>query len=367
MATTARLSTLPRHVAKKGSVSRIVPIQAPTFGLAGRVGRLHRRQGIPGGDARGAVSRRGANRCDRGRLAISHSSRGRRPLTQPSNHGWRGGGERWRATRHRYPFKSAGSFATYRAPPRNNRAPFFLFRGSRSGEIWGAESRASDFQGDLRCQRTYLVTGASEGIGLETARLAAASGAAVLMVARDAVKLQAGRRRASGDNPARNRGGRSGRRRGARRLHRKPGSARLPARCAREQCRPWRIRPVRRCRLVQARRDAAAEHERPRPAEPLGGAGHEGAQKRLDRQSFGRGRDPADPSFRGLCGLQGVRDQPQHRDKQRTGRPRRFPCRRSIRRRCAPASAPPTRPICGRRWCTSCSPRSDRSRLRARS
>jgi short-subunit dehydrogenase len=31
----------------------------------------------------------------------------------------------------------------------------------------------------------YLITGASDGIGLETARLAAQSGAAVLMVARD--------------------------------------------------------------------------------------------------------------------------------------------------------------------------------------
>ena len=39
--------------------------------------------------------------------------------------------------------------------------------------------------------QTYLITGASEGIGLETARLAAQSGAAVLMVARDAAKLQA--------------------------------------------------------------------------------------------------------------------------------------------------------------------------------
>jgi len=39
--------------------------------------------------------------------------------------------------------------------------------------------------------KTYLITGASDGIGLETARLAVASGAAVLMVARDAAKLQA--------------------------------------------------------------------------------------------------------------------------------------------------------------------------------
>jgi len=39
--------------------------------------------------------------------------------------------------------------------------------------------------------KQYLITGASEGIGLEIARLAAASGAAVLMVARDAAKLQA--------------------------------------------------------------------------------------------------------------------------------------------------------------------------------
>lgn len=38
---------------------------------------------------------------------------------------------------------------------------------------------------------TYLITGASDGIGLETARLAAREGAAVLMVARDAVRLQA--------------------------------------------------------------------------------------------------------------------------------------------------------------------------------
>lgn len=39
--------------------------------------------------------------------------------------------------------------------------------------------------------KTYLITGASEGIGLEVARLAAAAGAAVLMVARDAAKLEA--------------------------------------------------------------------------------------------------------------------------------------------------------------------------------
>jgi short-subunit dehydrogenase len=38
---------------------------------------------------------------------------------------------------------------------------------------------------------TYLITGASDGIGLETARLAAEAGAAVLMVARDAARLQA--------------------------------------------------------------------------------------------------------------------------------------------------------------------------------
>lgn len=39
--------------------------------------------------------------------------------------------------------------------------------------------------------KTYLITGASEGIGLEVARLAAASGAAILMVARDAARLEA--------------------------------------------------------------------------------------------------------------------------------------------------------------------------------
>jgi short-subunit dehydrogenase len=38
---------------------------------------------------------------------------------------------------------------------------------------------------------TYLITGASDGIGLETAKLAARQGAAVLMVARDAVRLRA--------------------------------------------------------------------------------------------------------------------------------------------------------------------------------
>lgn len=39
--------------------------------------------------------------------------------------------------------------------------------------------------------KTYLITGASEGIGLEVARLAAAEGASILMVARNAAKLQA--------------------------------------------------------------------------------------------------------------------------------------------------------------------------------
>jgi short-subunit dehydrogenase len=39
--------------------------------------------------------------------------------------------------------------------------------------------------------KKYLITGASEGIGLEVARLAAASGDAVLMVARDEAKLKA--------------------------------------------------------------------------------------------------------------------------------------------------------------------------------
>lgn len=46
--------------------------------------------------------------------------------------------------------------------------------------------------------KTFLITGASEGIGLEIARLAAASGAAVLMVARDAAKLQAAANSLSG-------------------------------------------------------------------------------------------------------------------------------------------------------------------------
>ncbi len=39
--------------------------------------------------------------------------------------------------------------------------------------------------------KTYLITGASEGIGLETARQAAAEGAAIVMVARDQARLQA--------------------------------------------------------------------------------------------------------------------------------------------------------------------------------
>jgi short-subunit dehydrogenase len=38
--------------------------------------------------------------------------------------------------------------------------------------------------------KTYLITGASDGIGLETARLAAESGATALMIARDAARLQ---------------------------------------------------------------------------------------------------------------------------------------------------------------------------------
>jgi short-subunit dehydrogenase len=39
-------------------------------------------------------------------------------------------------------------------------------------------------------KKTYLITGASEGIGLEVARQAAAEGGAVLMIARDAAKLR---------------------------------------------------------------------------------------------------------------------------------------------------------------------------------
>jgi short-subunit dehydrogenase len=39
--------------------------------------------------------------------------------------------------------------------------------------------------------KTYLITGASEGIGLEVARLAAAAGDQVLMIARDEAKLKA--------------------------------------------------------------------------------------------------------------------------------------------------------------------------------
>lgn len=39
--------------------------------------------------------------------------------------------------------------------------------------------------------KTYLITGASDGIGLEVARLAAAEGAAVIMTARDEAKLRA--------------------------------------------------------------------------------------------------------------------------------------------------------------------------------
>lgn len=39
--------------------------------------------------------------------------------------------------------------------------------------------------------RTYLITGASEGIGLETAKMAASEGASVLMVARESAKLRA--------------------------------------------------------------------------------------------------------------------------------------------------------------------------------
>ncbi len=39
--------------------------------------------------------------------------------------------------------------------------------------------------------KTYLITGASDGIGLEVARLAAAEGAAIIMTARDEAKLRA--------------------------------------------------------------------------------------------------------------------------------------------------------------------------------
>jgi short-subunit dehydrogenase len=46
--------------------------------------------------------------------------------------------------------------------------------------------------------KTYLITGASEGIGLETARLAVASGGAVMMVARDAAKLETAARSLGG-------------------------------------------------------------------------------------------------------------------------------------------------------------------------
>lgn len=47
--------------------------------------------------------------------------------------------------------------------------------------------------------KTYLITGASEGIGLEVARLAAASGASILMVARDPAKLEAAAASIPGD------------------------------------------------------------------------------------------------------------------------------------------------------------------------
>ena len=46
--------------------------------------------------------------------------------------------------------------------------------------------------------KTYLITGASDGIGLETARLAAREGAAVLMVARDPAKLAAAAKTVTG-------------------------------------------------------------------------------------------------------------------------------------------------------------------------
>src|ERR1700761_9612411 len=54
----------------------------------------------------------------------------------------------------------------------------------------------------LAMSKTILITGASAGIGLETARLAAQRGDAVFMIAGDAVRLQAAAASLGGPTPA---------------------------------------------------------------------------------------------------------------------------------------------------------------------
>ena len=65
----------------------------------------------------------------------------------------------------------------------------------------GALAKGASPQRSKTMKKAYLVTGASEGIGLEIARLAVLQGASVLMVSLDAAKLAAAAAAIGGDRP----------------------------------------------------------------------------------------------------------------------------------------------------------------------
>ena len=135
--------------------------------------------------------------------------------------------------------------------------------------------------------KTYLITGASEGIGLETARLAAQEGAAVLMVSRDRTKLTAAAATVTGaiapetaavdltDPVALDAFIASLDARGY-----------LPRRTG-QQCRTGLVGRVRGSRLATSRRDAAVERQCAGQAYPLGRTADEGEALRRHRQPFG--------------------------------------------------------------------------------